>query len=134
MGLTVSDAKESTAGPYANLLRVRYETGEEVRELVGTVIGSGSVRLVGLDGYRFEVNPEGNMLIYSNIDKPGMLARVGTILARHNVNIAGVSLGRDKPGAEALTLMNIVSGISAGCLDELQGAEGVTRVRVIRLE
>jgi D-3-phosphoglycerate dehydrogenase len=89
---------------------------------------------VKLDGFRFEVRPEGYLLIYNNIDRPGMLARVGTILARHNVNIAGVSLGRSAIGANALTVMSIDSDVPPGAMKELLAQDGVSNLKVVRLD
>lgn len=51
-----------------------------------------------IDDFHLEVNPEGYLLFYANIDRPGMLASVGATLAEEKINIAGLSLGRDKPG------------------------------------
>ena len=134
MGLSVVEQRESTSDNFANLLRLRYETDVELLEVAGTVFGSSTIRLVKLDGFRFEVRPEGHLLIYNNIDRPGMLARVGAILARHDVNIAGVSLGRSAIGANALTVMNIDSGIPPEGMAELLAQDGVSNLKVVRLD
>jgi D-3-phosphoglycerate dehydrogenase len=86
-----------------------------------------------LEGFHVEVRPEGDLLLYRNIDKPGVLARVGGVLASHGVNIAGVSLGRTGEGAEAMTVMNLDSPISSLLLEELRRLEGVTSVVSVRL-
>ncbi len=134
LGLVVNESRDSTTESYANLLRVRYETDNDIKEVAGTVIGTSSVRLVMLDGFRFEVKPDGFLLIYTNIDKPGQLARVSTILARQEVNVAGVSLGRVGIGSDALTVMNIDSPVPASCLKELAALEGVTSMKMVRLD
>jgi D-3-phosphoglycerate dehydrogenase len=87
-----------------------------------------------IDGFRFEVNPEGTLLFYTNADKPGMLARVGAVLAKHQVNIAGVSLGRSTMGGNALTVMNVDNPIPPSAMDELERLEGVNGLRVVKLE
>jgi D-3-phosphoglycerate dehydrogenase len=134
MGLTVSEQHEPERGDYANVLRVRFVADGGTRELAGTVFGSSNPRLVRLDEFRFEVRPDGYLLIYNNIDKPGMLALVGGVLAKHNVNIAGVSLGRVGIGTNALTIMNIDSDIPRLAIDELLNQEGITNLRLIRLD
>jgi D-3-phosphoglycerate dehydrogenase len=128
MGLTVQELKEGSAEGF-----VRYDAGGEVREIAGTVFGASSVRLVQLDGFPVEVNPSGYLLSYRNIDRPGMLAKVGSILAARNVNIAGVSLGRSAMGATALTVMNLDSGIDPETRKQLCSLEGVSDVRVMYL-
>lgn len=133
MGLIVNEQRERVAGDFTNLLRVRYETELEEREVAGTVFGSSTIRLVQMDGFRFEIRPEGYLLVYNNVDRPGMLARVGSILAGHNVNIAGVSLGRASIGQNALTVMSIDSDVPPGAWKELREVDGVSNLRVVRL-
>jgi len=134
LGVAIGEGKEESGGSYPNLLRVRYETDREARECAGTVFGASSVRCVMIDGFRFEVNPEGHLLVYYNIDRPGMLARVGTVLARHQVNIAGVSLGRSVAGGNALTVMNIDALLPPAALAELVALDGVTGLKTVDLE
>ncbi len=134
MGLAVSEQRDSARENFANLLAVRCETEKETKEVAGTVFGSSTIRLVNLDGFRFEVRPEGFLLIYNNIDKPGMLAKVGLILAKHGVNIAGVSLGRFAIGENALTVMNIDSDIPQAGMADLVAQEGVSNLKLVKLD
>jgi D-3-phosphoglycerate dehydrogenase len=133
MGLVVHEAREGEAEHFANLLRVRYETDDGTREVAGTVFGRSSARFVMMDGFRFEVNPEGYLLVYTNVDRPGMLAGVGAVLAKHKVNIAGVSLGRAERGGKALTVMNIDSAVPPEGMRELRSVEGVEGVKMARI-
>jgi D-3-phosphoglycerate dehydrogenase / 2-oxoglutarate reductase len=134
MGLAVTEQRDSDGSTYTNLLRLRYETDRAVKEVAGTVFGPSTIRLVMLDGFRFEVRPEGYLLIYVNVDKPGMLARVGSILAKYDVNIAGVSLGRKAMGANALTVMNIDDNIPPAAMDELIVQKGVSELKLLKLD
>ena len=133
MGLAVREQKEIIGEDFLNLLAIRYETEREMREVAGTVFGTSSIRLVKMDGFRIEAKAEGHLLIYINIDKPGMLAQVGSVLAKHSVNIAGVSLGRMAIGTTALTIMNIDSGIPPIAMTELLRIPGVSNVRLVDL-
>jgi D-3-phosphoglycerate dehydrogenase len=134
VGLDVSDRREGTGDNYPNVLVIRYYTEGGYRELGGTVFGATAMRLVRFDGYRLEVAPEGTLLVYNNKDKPGVLARVGKVLARHAVNIAGVSLGRSSIGGNALTVMNLDGDVPLSGVDELLAEEGLSGVRVIHLD
>lgn len=134
MGLMVNEERDAAADNFTNLLRLRYRSKEREHELAGTVYEPSAIRLVKLDGFRFEVNPEGVLLIYNNVDKPGMLARVGAILARYDVNIAAVALSRTAAGQSALTVMNIDSDVPAEAWNELVRQEGITNLRVARLD
>jgi len=91
------------------------------------------MRVVQLDDFHLEAIPEGNMLFYRNIDKPGMLAHVGSVLAAERINIAGLTLGRDKPGERAVTIINVDSPIPAEILRKLEKIDGVFEVKSARL-
>jgi D-3-phosphoglycerate dehydrogenase len=132
LGIAVNETREESVSAYVNLLRLRYEIRSgSTLELEGTVIGTSSLRLVGIDGFRLEVNPEGFLLFYHNIDRPGMLARVGAVLADFGVNIAGLSLGRAQAGGQALTVMSLDSGVPEEGLGRLNALEGVSGLRMV---
>lgn len=133
IGLVVSQQLETEGENFANLLRVRFTAGTESREVAGAVLGRTAIRIVKLDGFRFEVKPDGCLLVYFNIDRPGMLAKVSSLLAKHDVNIAGVSLGRSSIGENALTVMNIDGEISQPAMQDLKCVDGVTNLRVVTL-
>ncbi len=134
MGLVVNEQREGFTKSDGNVLRLTFQTESGERKVAGTVYGASVIRLTTIDGFRFELNPEGYLLIYNNIDKPGMLARVGSILAEHNVNIGGVSLGRTAVGEKALTVMNIDSDIPPAALGALLKQEGISNLKIVKLD
>jgi D-3-phosphoglycerate dehydrogenase len=68
-----------------------------------------------------------------NKDVPGVIGHVGTLLADHGVNIGEWRLGRDKPGGEAISFINLDSEPSEAVLDGLREIEAVTQVKVVSL-
>ncbi|MBI3193546.1 MAG: ACT domain-containing protein [Ignavibacteriae bacterium] len=131
-GLNVQLSREEDHEIYNQLLTVSYETDKEKRSFAGTVFGK-NMRIVKVDGFYFEIKPEGHLLIYYNDDKPGMLAAVGAILAGANINIAGVSLGRFEQGKQALTIMNIDSPVPPEVIKQIGGIDGVSGVKMVSL-
>ncbi|MBI4547555.1 MAG: ACT domain-containing protein [Ignavibacteriae bacterium] len=69
-------------------------------------------------------------MLYSNIDRPGMLASVSTILAKDNINIADLSLGRYSIGKRALTVVSVDNPVSESILREIASIQGVSSVKV----
>ena len=49
------------------------------------------------------------MLIFHHTRCPGLIGHVGTLLGRHDVNIAGMNVGRagNKPGGQAVGVLNL---------------------------
>jgi D-3-phosphoglycerate dehydrogenase len=68
-----------------------------MRWLEGTTAPTGS-RLVLLDGVPLEAPLTGTTLLFENNDQPGVVGTLGTVLARHGINIAKFSLGRTETG------------------------------------
>jgi D-3-phosphoglycerate dehydrogenase len=97
------------------------------------VFGPTNLRIVKIDDLQLEAKPEGHLLIYSNIDRPGMLASVGLVLANARINIGGVSLGRIEAGKNALTIMSVDSDIPAAVLNEIMRVDGVLDSKVVYL-
>ncbi len=129
MGIAVREQHREDGRELVNSLGLLVETDRGSVDLVGTVFGATSIRIVKIGGFRVEVNPEGYLLIYRNVDRPGFLARVGSILAASNVNIGGVSLGRTGAGEKALTVMNVDDPISSPLLGELAQLDGVSELK-----
>jgi D-3-phosphoglycerate dehydrogenase len=69
----------------------------------------------------------------ANKDVPGVIGRVGTLLAARHVNIGEWRMGRTEPGGEALSFINLDSEPSSEVIDELMSDSDVTAVRLIDL-
>ena len=72
-----------------------------------------------------ETRPEGTLLLIENQDRPGMIAAYSTILGKNQVNIADMSLSRNKEGGTALTLLTLDSAPPAEVLAELEKIPGI---------
>ncbi len=133
MGVVMSERKEADGGSYTNLIKVEYESAQGKRIAAGTVFGNSHPRIVRVDEYYLEILPEGNLLFYRNIDRPGMLASVGATLAAAGINIGGLALGRDNPGERAVTIVNIDTPIPPTVLKNLEKIDGVFEVKQVKL-
>ncbi|MDZ7717030.1 MAG: ACT domain-containing protein [Balneolaceae bacterium] len=70
------------------------------KQISATVFGPEDYRIVAIDGYGIELKMKGDILMYQNMDKPGMLASVSGALAEQDINIASLSLGRTRKGSK----------------------------------
>lgn len=133
MGLNIEEVKSSDNPDYTNMISVECLTDSDSRKLDGVVFGNNEIRIVNIDEFHLELNPEGDMLFYKNPDRPGMLAKVGQILAENSINIAGLSLGRFGIGKQALTVINLDSGINKEILGKISSIEGVSGVFSVKI-
>ena len=85
--------------------------------------------------YRFSLDRPlaGDMLITHHRDRPGMIGHVGTILGRHDVNIAGMQVGRHYRGGEAIMVLNVDNAIPQEALLEILAIDDVHTAWVVSL-
>jgi len=132
-GIKIKEAKSSREEEFVNLVQLEIVTDKETRKISGTLSPNKKPRIVKIDDYYVEVSPLGDMLLIQNWDRPGIIGNLGTILGKHNINIAAMTFGRDKPGGRALTVLNIDSPISGEVLDKIKKAENILGVKVIKI-
>jgi D-3-phosphoglycerate dehydrogenase len=90
--------------------------------------------MVSLDAYHFDAVLEGNILITANRDKPGMIGVIGNVLASEKINISNMSLGRDRTGGTALSLLNVDEPITERVLEKLRKDDGILWVKAVNVE
>ena len=132
-GLAVKEERDTAVGSYTNLVEVDLETDGGSHRVAGTLFGAEEPRLVRVDDYLLEVRPEGRLLFYRNVDRPGMLAAVGSTLAEAGINIGALALGRIGKGSPALTAISVDDDIPEPVLQRVAALEGVEDVRLVTL-
>ena len=135
LGLTVEEKRSNEPVTFNEWLHVQvFRDDEKVISAGGTFFGSpDNPRIVRLFSQPTEIVPSGVVLLLENKDRPGIVGYLGTLLGRHNVNIASMSLTRDTAGGHALTVLNLDSVPSAEVLDELQKDPDIRNVNVVKL-
>jgi D-3-phosphoglycerate dehydrogenase len=135
LGLTVEEKRSSEPVTFNEWLHVQAFNGaEKVISAGGTFFGSpDNPRIVRLFSQPVEIVPFGVVLLMRNKDRPGIVGHIGTLLAKHKVNIAGMSLSRDTVGGQALTVLNLDNEPSAEVLSELQKDGDISNVSVVKL-
>jgi D-3-phosphoglycerate dehydrogenase len=72
------------------------------------------------------------MIFIRNWDKPGLIGSLGTLMGKHNINIATMTFGRDKPGGKAISVLNVDSPVSAEIQEKIKKLENILTVKVIK--
>ncbi len=135
LGLTVEEKRSNEPVTFNEWLHVQVFNGEEkVISAGGTFFGSpNNPRIVRLYSTPVEIPISGTILLLTNKDRPGIVGHLGTLLARHQVNIASMSLSRDTCGGHALTVLNLDSEPPASLLAELEKDPDIQNVKVVHL-
>jgi D-3-phosphoglycerate dehydrogenase len=115
------------------VIRVDVKTDQKTSSAAGTLFTREDPRVVMIDGFDVEVEAEGYLLLISNRDVPGIVGQIGTLLGINKINIAGMTLGRDKPGGQARTVLKIDSVIPDPVMQEIRKAKNILDAKLIRL-
>lgn len=132
-GIKIKEAKTSKEEEFVNLIQLEIKTDKEKRGVGGTLSANKQPRIVKIDDYYVEAPPVGEMIVIQNWDKPGVIGNLGTILGRHNINIAEMTFGREKPGGKAISVLNVDSPVSDEILDKIRKTENILAVKIVKL-
>ena len=130
-GITVEEVRSNEASPYAGLLRLSLETDIGETTVAGTFFAADRPRLVEVDGVSIESRPDGNLLFVRNCDVPGVVGKIGTILGRAGVNIAGIQLGRAHGSDDAVSIIDVDGPVPTAAVAEIQAIDEVLLVRAV---
>jgi D-3-phosphoglycerate dehydrogenase len=135
IGITVEEKKSDEPVTFNEWVHVQiFKGGAKQISAGGTFFGSpNNPRIVRLYSSPVEIPITGNLLLLNNKDRPGIVGYLGTLLSKHHINIASMSLGRDTAGGKALTVLSLDSAPSAAVLAELQQDSDISNVKVIKL-
>ncbi len=135
LGLTVEEKRSNEPVTFNEWLHVQVFRGpEKIVSAGGTFFGSpDNPRIVRVFSQATEIVPSGVVLLLKNKDRPGIVGYLGTLMGRHNLNIASMSLSRDTAGGQALTVLNLDSVPPPEVLDEIQKDPDISDVQVVKL-
>lgn len=133
-GIQVMQTKGLQTGDYTNLVtcQVTMEDDEQIT-MSGTLLDRKEPYIVQINQYRMNFVPEGHLLIMGSYDQPGVIGRVGTLMANNAVNIASWYTGRAEPGGQTLTVLALDHPLSDTVLDELRQLEFVRHARQVEI-
>lgn len=132
-GFNIKEVTSNKTQTYSDLVTIRLPKGAEYTSISATVFGEGDYRIVEIDNYGIELRLEGDLILYQNEDKPGMLASVSGLLASQGINIAALSLGRSGKGSNAITAVAVDKHLDESERSSIQSMEGIKNVRYISL-
>ena len=115
-GIEVVEEKRRSSRDFTNLIGV---TAGEAR-VAGTTIGRENRQwLVSALGFEVEIELASRMVLLRYDDVPGQIGRVGTLLGAAGVNIANMTVSRNREGGKALMVLTLDGEIPAEVVDQL---------------
>jgi len=140
-GIRVHEEKEeSHRGGTATVLTVVLLTASGESRASATVIHGEQPRLLAFDEIDVEAPLEGTLVVCRNLDVPGVIGRIGTILGQQGVNIANFALGRERRApsiagklVKALAVVQVDEPVSESVLEPLKAIEALLEARLVKL-
>ncbi|WP_214034656.1 NAD(P)-dependent oxidoreductase, partial [Methanospirillum sp.] len=132
-GITVSETTTGESAGYRNLLTMKITTDSSELVISGSVLYKGGARIVSIAGYTMDMVPEGAVIISRHLDRPGVIGRASTILGEHQINIAGMQVGRFQPGEEAIMVLNVDADVPEDVMEAIRGMPGIYSAKFARI-
>lgn len=134
-GIEIQEIKSSSDEEFANLVSVTLISDKMSKTIAATLSPKREPRIVKIDDVYVEASPAGHLVMMKNWDVPGIIGNVGSLMGKHNINIAAMVFGRKTktPGGEAVSILNIDSPVSPELLEKLKKVENILEVKLIKL-
>jgi D-3-phosphoglycerate dehydrogenase len=129
-GVVVRETRAEPNGR-VNLIHLKLNGPTGSVECSGTIVHGSSPRLIQLDGIEIESHLDGTFVVVSNLDAPGVVGSIGTLLGNHGINIARLSLGRER--GRALAIVQVDECVSPEVLTALRQVPSVQNVASVKV-
>ena len=132
-GIEIITTHRNSSDLYKDMIEIRLVTDINERSAIGSITNVGSPRITSIDSFSIDVEPEGFMLVFSNEDRPGTIGTIGTLLGKHEINIAGMQLGRTKKNDKAVAILSLDDLIPENVMEEVRNIPGILDARSVVL-
>lgn len=133
-GIQVTQAKGLKTGDYASSVscEVVLEDDEQIF-MAGTLLDRREPRIVQINDYKLNFVPEGHLLIMGSYDQPGVIGKVGMLMATNSINIGSWQTGRTQPGGQTLTVLTLDEAMPEAILEELRQQDFIRHAHQVEM-
>lgn len=129
-GIDISCSQTDIAGEYQGGIEV---DGDGIK-ISTTVFGADSLpRITSLLGYKIDVVPSKNSIVYECEDQVGFFGKIGTILGEHGINISTMQIANSSDETKSLLYMNIDKPVDEDVIEEMRSSLDFIQLHQISL-
>jgi D-3-phosphoglycerate dehydrogenase len=132
-GIKVIESKTSTSEDFASLIVLSVKSLEGENIVSGTIFGKTLPRILRINRFYLEAIPEGNILLITNKDVPGVIGHITSKLGEHGVNISRMQVGQEKEKKQNVIFLTTDTPVRDDVLEEVRHSEAVFSARRIYL-
>ena len=133
MEISFGEAELKDAHPNSAQLILTGADGRQL-EIVGESIGGSRINIASIDGLSANFSGDYPTLIVHNLDQPGHVAEVTSMLSHKSVNIATMQLYRAGRGGHAVMVIEGDQEVPKESIQGLAHLEGIEKVTYYSLE
>ena len=133
-GIQISKTTQDASGVFDGFIKLDIQTVEKYRTIAGTVFSDGKPRFIQIKGITIDSEIGDHMLYTTNKDVPGIIGKLGTLLAEHEENIANFTLGRAASGGDAIAMTFLDSPLKDSTKQALLDSGLFQQVRPLRFD
>src|SRR3974390_815548 len=131
-GIIVEEVTREMPEDYESLITVKVTTERQSRHVSGTVFADGRPRIVNIKGIRMDAEFGPSMVYITNLDKPGFIGKFSSTMGEAGINIAPFHVGRDKPGGDAVALIEIDGEMPPAVLEKVRALPQVKLAKPLK--
>ncbi len=133
-GIDVVEITDELSPEFARgSLQLDSYSDKGVHSVSGTVFGDGDLGITSIDEYPINFVPSRHMLFTRHRDMPGIIGQIGSLLGKHNVNVASMQVGRRIVRGEAVMVLSIDDPIPPQLLGSILSMQGINEAHSVTL-
>ena len=119
---------------HPNSVKLRLQGGEGQKiEIVAASVGGGAIRVTEIDGLPANFSGDYPTLVVTNLDQPGHVTEITSMLSHKSINIATMQLYRSAKGGHAVIVLECDQEVPADAIRWLAHLEGILKVTYLGL-
>ena len=128
-GMKLVEMTREKTGVFDGYIQLNVITENTSKSIAGTVFSDGKPRFIQIKGINMEAEAGEHMLYTTNRDVPGIIGKLGGLIADAGLNIANFYLGRDREGGDAIALVELDEKVSPEFLAVLENTPEIASAK-----
>ena len=131
MGVGLVESKSYHLEKFTNLITVKFYTNDRILPISGTVFAKEEIRIVDFFGYKLDYEPAKNVIAIQNVDKPGIIGKIGTLLGENEINIEAMQWSTK--GEKAVSFVSVDADVKNDVIEKIRKIDGVLKVSMLHM-
>lgn len=130
-GLQINFIEMTEERSHPNTAILNMRNMDQQLSIEGISIGGGKIEIVALNGFQIAISGNYPALLVFHKDTFGTIAKVTTILSKHEINVGQMQVSRKEKGDLALMTCELDDEITDEIIDEIRRCDGIQTVTLM---